>query len=365
MKTKNKLYLTVLAFALTGLSVSTNAQPTNTNKIMGKADSTIIDLAGHKVPVLKGGLYDRFRSNPPLNVIAESSGSSGGNFSWEGATQEQVSNSFFKLVTTESDFVKTLGLTILEGRDIDYAHSSADSSSILLNETAVKRMGLENPVGKYLKWGNENLTIVGIIKDYIIDSPYGDIQPLLVQAGNKYLYNIVIRTNPHAPISQTIEGIEKIIKKFNPAYPFYYKFVDQQYAKKFHDEQQMGTLAFIFSLLAIFISCLGLFGLASYIAESRIKEIGIRKVLGASVTGICTMLSKDFVKLVVISLVLASPIAWWAMNKWLENFTYRIDMQWWMLVIAGGLATSIALITVSTQSIKAAWKNPVDSLRDE
>lgn len=298
-------------------------------------------------------------------TIAESSGSSGGNFSWEGATPEQISNSFFKFVTTESDFVKTLGLTLLEGRDIDYARYAADSSSILLNETAVKRMGLGNPVGKYLKWGDENLTIVGVIKDYIIDSPYGDIQPLLVQAGNKYLYNIVIRTNPQVSMSQAVEGLEKIIKKFNPTYPFYYKFVDQQYAQKFHNEQQMGTLAFIFSMLAIFISCFGLFGLASYIAEARIKEIGIHKVLGASVTNICTMLSKDFVKLVIISLVIASPIAWLAMSKWLENFTYRIDMQWWMLAIAGGLAISISLITVSTQSIKAAWKNPVDSLRDE
>lgn len=299
-------------------------------------------------------------------TIAQSVGSSGGIFSWEGATPDQVSNSFFKFVLTDGGVINTVGLNLLDGRDIDYANSLADSSSILLNETAVKRMGLDSPVGKYLKWGDENLTIVGVIKDYIVDSPYGDIQPLIVKAaGEEYLYNIVIRTNPQLSMVQTIDGIEKIIKKFNPAYPFYYKFVDEQYAKKFHDEQQMGNLAFMFSLLAIFISCLGLFGLASYIAESRIKEIGIRKVLGASITGICTMLSKNFLKLVVFSFVLASPIAWWAMNVWLENFTYRIDMQWWMLTTAGGLAVSVALITVSTQSIKAAWKNPVDSLRDE
>jgi len=298
-------------------------------------------------------------------TIAESYGSSGGNFSWEGATPEQVSNSFFKLAHAESDFVKTLGLTLLEGRDIDYAHSPADSTSVLLNETAVKRMGLENPVGKYLKWGRETFTIVGIINDYIMDSPYEDVQPLLITASDQYMFNIVIRTNPQLPMSKTLEGIEKIIKKFNPAYPFFSKFVDEQYAKKFQDEKQMGTLAFIFSLLAIFISCLGLFGLASYIAETRIKEIGIRKVLGASVTGICSMLSKDFIKLVIVSLLLATPIAWWALNKWLDGFTYHIDMQWWMLALAGGIAISIALLTVSSQSIKAAWKNPVDSLRDE
>src|SRR5690606_2757092 len=164
---------------------------------------------------------------------------------------------------------------------------------------------------------------------------------------NKYLYNIVIRTKANAFMSETLAGIEKTTKKFNPSFPFFYKFVDKQFAKKFQDEQQMGSLAFIFSILAIFISCLGLFGLTSYIAETRVKEIGIRKVLGASVTGICAMLSKEFVKLVIIGLLIASPIAWLTMNKWLNGFTYHIDLQWWILAVAGGLAILIALVTVS------------------
>lgn len=298
-------------------------------------------------------------------TITADNASAGGTFSWEGATQEQEINSFFTLFRTESDFVKTLGLTLLDGRDIDYARSPADSMSVLLNETATKSMKLENPVGKYLKWGDETYTIVGVLKDHIMGSPYEDVRPLLVYPSKRYLYNIVVRTNPQLSMSQSLQGIEKIIKKFNPSYPFSYKFVDEQYAQKFHEQKQMGTLALVFSLLAIFISCLGLFGLVSYIAETRIKEIGIRKVLGASVAGITTMLSKDFIKLVVISLLLASPIAWWAMNKWLNDFTYRIDMQWWMPAIAGGLAIMIALLTISAQSIRAARANPVDSLRDE
>lgn len=298
-------------------------------------------------------------------TIAERSGSAGGNFSWEGATPDQVSNSFFGLISTESDFVKTLGLDLIAGRDIDYARIKADSASILINESAVKQMGIKDPVGKIIKWGDDPLTIVGVISDYILGSPYEEVQPLMVLARDKYLYNIVIRTKANASMSETIAGIEKITKKFNPSYPFYYKFVDQQFAKKFNDEEQMGRLAFIFSLLAIFISCLGLFGLASYTAETRVKEIGIRKVLGASVARICAMLSKEFVKLVIIGLLIASPIAWISMNKWLDGFTYHIELQWWMLAVAGGLAIFIALVTVSSQSIKAAWRNPVDSLKNE
>ena len=298
-------------------------------------------------------------------TIAESSGSAGGNFSWEGATEDEVSNSFFGLVFTESDFVKSVGLNLIAGRDIDYAGIKADSASILINESAVKRMNIKDPVGKIVKWGEEPLTIVGVISDYILGSPYEEVQPLMVLARNKNLYNIIIRTKEHTDIAETIAGIEKTTKKFNPSYPFYYKFVDQQFAKKFQDEQQMSSFGFIFSLLAIFISCLGLFGLASYIVETRVKEIGIRKVLGASITGICTMLSKEFVKLVILGFLLVSPIAWFAMNTWLDGFTYRIDLQWWVPVVAGGIAISIALLTVSFQSIKAALVNPVKSLRDE
>jgi putative ABC transport system permease protein len=271
----------------------------------------------------------------------------------------------FDLGRAESDLVKTLGLRLIAGRDIDYSRLAADSTAALLNEAAVKEMKLENPIGTYLKWGDNTYTIVGVINDYISGSPYNPVKPMLIYANKTALYNLVIRTNPNASMGDQLKKIERIIKKFNPAYPFEYQFVDHKFATKFKDQQQTAQLAFIFSGLAIFISCLGLFGLASYIAELRTKEIGIRKVLGASVSGITAMLSKDFVKLVIISILIASPIAWWAMNKWLQDFSYRIEIQWWIFALAGIAALLVAFVTVSSQAIRAANLNPVKTLRDE
>jgi putative ABC transport system permease protein len=316
-----------------------------------------------KAELLRSGLASQVtRTGWPITVDASSAS---GTFSWEGATPEQVKNSFFSIVKAESDFVRTLGLTLAEGRDLDYARLPADSASVMLNETAVKTMGLKNPVGKYLKWGDKTYTIVGVLKDFITASPYRDINPMLVRASKNYMMNIAIRSNPQLSMVENLQGIEKIVKKFNPAYPFTCNFVDQQYGEKFRDQEQTAMLALVFSLLAICISCLGLFGLASYIAETRIKEVGIRKVLGASVTGISTMLSKDFIKLVGIAVLLAAPIAWWAMNNWLNDFSYRIEIEWWMLVLSGGIAITIALLTVSTQAVRAARTNPVNSIRNE
>jgi ABC-type antimicrobial peptide transport system permease subunit len=174
-----------------------------------------------------------------------------------------------------------------------------------------------------------------------------------------------IRFEPALSTANALSKTEAIFKKYNPAYPFDYKFVDQEYAKKFDDEQRTKTMAGLFAGLAIFISCLGLFGLSAYVAESRTKEIGVRKVLGASVFNITKLLSLDFVKLVVISIVIATPVAWYAMNKWLEDYTYRINISWVIFFIAGLLAITIALVTVSYQAIKAAIANPVESLRTE
>jgi ABC-type antimicrobial peptide transport system permease subunit len=204
-----------------------------------------------------------------------------------------------------------------------------------------------------------------VINDYVYDSPYHPVQPLLITASKNNLYNMVVRTNPALSVDQSLEQIKEILKKFNPAYPFEYQFVDQQFAWKLKEQKQVAQLAFIFSFLAIVISCLGLFGLVSYITEVRTKEIGIRKVLGASVTSITGMLSKDFIKLVLIAIIIASPIAWWAMYKWLQDYPYRIDMQWSVFVLAGLAALTLAIVTVSMQSIKAALSNPVKSLRDE
>ncbi|MEN5087393.1 ABC transporter permease [Sphingobacterium faecium] len=297
--------------------------------------------------------------------ITRNASNSSGNFSWEGATPEQGKKIVFNIGKAESDFVKTLGLKVLEGRDIDFERLASDSLSVLVNEAAIKEMKLKNPIGSILKWGSNTFTIVGVINDYINDSPYSPVTPLLIYPAKDWMLNMVVRTNPSLPIDHNLKQMEEILKKFNPAYPFEYKFVDQQFAIKFKEQQQTAQLAFIFSGLAIFISCLGLLGLASYIAELRTKEIGIRKVLGASVTGITAMLSRDFVKLVLIAILLASPIAWWTMNKWLEDFSYRIEIQWWIFAVAGIAALTIAILTVSTQAIRAANTNPVKTLRDE
>ena len=297
--------------------------------------------------------------------ITRNASNSSGNFSWEGATPEQGKKIVFNIGKAESDFVKTLGLKVLEGRDIDFERLASDSLSVLVNEAAIKEMKLKNPIGSILKWGSNTFTIVGVINDYINDSPYSPVTPLLIYPAKEWMLNMVVRTNPSLPIEHNLKQMEEILKKFNPAYPFEYNFVDQQFAIKFKEQQQTAQLALIFSGLAIFISCLGLFGLASYIAELRTKEIGIRKVLGASVTGITAMLSRDFVKLVLIAILLASPIAWWIMNKWLEDFSYRIEIQWWIFAVAGIAALTIAILTVSTQAIRAANTNPIKTLRDE
>jgi putative ABC transport system permease protein len=297
--------------------------------------------------------------------ITRNASNSSGNFSWEGATPEQGKKIVFNIGKAESDFVKTLGLKVLEGRDIDFGRLASDSLSVLVNEAAIKEMKLKNPIGSILKWGSNTFTIVGVINDYINDSPYSPVTPLLIYPAKEWMLNMVVRTNPSLSIEHNLKQMEEILKKFNPAYPFEYKFVDQQFAIKFKEQQQTAQLALIFSGLAIFISCLGLFGLASYIAELRTKEIGIRKVLGASVTGITAMLSRDFVKLVLIAILLASPIAWWTMNKWLEDFSYRIEIQWWIFAVAGITALTIAILTVSTQAIRAANTNPIKTLRDE
>ncbi len=291
--------------------------------------------------------------------------SAGGNFSWEGATPEQTTNTFFRLYRAEDNLVKTLGLNLIDGRDLDYIRLPADSASVLLNQAAIQAMGLKNPVGQSIKWGDKTYTVVGVIDDFIIGSPYEKVRPMLIYTAQHYMSNMLVKINAQAGVKNSLTTIENVLKKFNPAYPFDFKFVDQRFAAKFNDQQQTGQLTFIFSALAIAISCLGLFGLIAFIAETRIKEIGIRKVLGASVPGIVMMLSKDFVKLVLLALVIAAPIAWWAMNNWLADFTYRIDLVWWMFAWAGLAAVLITVLTVSGQALRAAMANPVDSLRNE
>jgi putative ABC transport system permease protein len=285
-------------------------------------------------------------------------------FKWEGNDANQDKMGFSRLGTA-GDFVKTMGLKLVAGRDVDFNAFPGDSASVMLNETAVKSMHLKSPIGKFITRGNEKLQIIGVFKDFIIRSPYANVDPMIVFASKYWTYNTVIRLNEKNSMTKNLELAEKIFKKYNPAYPFSYEFVDHEFGKKFNDQQQTGSLAFVFAGLTIFISCLGLFGLAAYMAENRAKEIGIRKVLGASVASITQMLTREFVALVLVAIVIATPFAYYAMNKWLQDFSYRINIGWLTFVMAGLVAIIIAVLTVSFQSVKAAIANPVKSIQAE
>lgn len=284
---------------------------------------------------------------------------------WPESTEADKKINFLRF-EADDDFVKTTGSKLLQGRDININEYPTDSTALLLNEAAVKAMRLQDPVGKIIK--NEvgiNCHVVGVLKDFIIESPYEEIKPMVIQ-GLTTSYPVVhFRLNPASSAAVDLAKAEKIFKQYNPQYPFEYVFADEAFAAKFREEQQDGTLSALFAGLTIFISCLGLLGLASYMAENRIKEIGIRKVLGASVSSITKLLSVDFIRLVLVSIIIASPIAWWTMNKWLQGYTYRIPIEWWVFVLAGFVAVTIALFTVSFQAIKAALSNPVKSLKTE
>jgi ABC-type lipoprotein release transport system permease subunit len=285
--------------------------------------------------------------------------------SWPGSTPEDRKLAFVQF-QADADFVRTTGTRLLMGRDIDLKTYPTDSTALLLNESAVKAMHLTDPIGKIVTDNNgSNYHIVGVIKDFIIESPYDPVAPMVIEGLQRNYPVIHYRLNPAHSIADDLARAEKVFKQYNPQYPFEFYFVDEDYNVKFRAEQQEGTLGTLFAGLAIFISCLGLFGLATYMAERRRKEIGIRKVLGASVGGITALLSADFLKLVLIAVVIATPIAGYAMHAWLQGFSYRIALTGWIFLFSGLLALVIALLTVSFQAIRAAVANPVRSLRNE
>jgi len=272
----------------------------------------------------------------------------------------------FSQFATTGDFVKTVGLKLIEGRDINLAEYPADTMSVVINQSAAKAIGFKDPVGQSIRYGGKPVMIVGVFKDFIIGSPYQPVGPLLVFGSKTWWYNALnFRLNPKNTVSADLKLAAAIFKKYNPAYPFQYKFIDEEYNEKFHDEVRTGTLAAVFASLTIIISCLGLFGLATYMAESRSKEIGIRKVLGASVSNIIQLLTKEFVALVVIAIIIAVPIGWYVMNKWLMNYDYRIHISWTVFAYSGILAIAIAILTVSFQAGKAAIVKPVNSIKAE
>lgn len=235
-----------------------------------------------------------------------------------------------------------------------------------MNESAVKVMRINDPVGKMIRNDRGvDYHVVGVLKDFIIESPYEVVAPMIIQGLSTSYPVLHFRLNPANPLSEDLKKAEAIFKRYNPQYPFEYYFTDEAYNRKFRAQQQEGKLGLLFSALTIFISCLGLFGLASYMAESRTREIGIRKVLGASVASVTILIARDFVRLILVAVVIATPIAWYAMYSWLGGFSYRIHIGVGVFVAAGLLAIFIALATIGYQAITAARANPVKSLRTD
>ena len=270
----------------------------------------------------------------------------------------------FGNVSVAWDYGKTVGWTIKEGRDFSKEFGS-DSSAFIINEAAAHFMGLEKPIGETVTWFGTPFTVIGVVKNMVMNSPYDEVRPVIYNLSNEAGGVILAKINPNSSTKDALSNIEKVFKKFNPEQPFEYRFTDEEYAKKFGNEERIGKLAGFFAALAIAISCLGLFGLTSFVAEQRKKEIGVRKILGASVFNLWTLLSKDFVTLVLISFLVATPMAYYFMHNWLQNYQYRTAMSWWVFLAAGCGALTITLATVSFQSIKAALTNPVKSLRTE
>ena len=283
-------------------------------------------------------------------------------FSWPGKDPNLSTD--FGVVAGSYDYGKTISWQIKEGRDFskDFA---TDSAAVILNEAAVKYMNLKDPVGQTVTWWDQSLKVIGIIKNMVIESPYNDVRPIIYPLLSDQGNMAIIRLNPAVSASEALKKIEPIFKRYNSEQPFEYNFVDDEYAKKFGDEERIGKLSGIFTMLAIIISCLGLFGLTSFVAEQRKKEIGVRKVLGASVFNVWNLLSKDFVMLVVIAFLIAVPLSYYFMHEWLQNYSYRTSLSFWIFLAAGIGALLITMVTVSFQSIKAAVANPVKSLRTE
>jgi len=288
-------------------------------------------------------------------------GSSTGDTDWEG--KEPGRMFIIRPMGVEKDFVQSFKLKLAAGES--FTGAKADSTHVILNETAVKSTGIKNPIGKRFKLWQTNATIIGVVKDFHFASMREKVEPAIFyyQPVQSFGRLYVKTTGQDAP--RATAAAARVWKRYSPEYPFDYQFLDEQYNEMYKSEQRTGQLFNFFAGVAILVSCLGLFGLATFTAQQRTKEIGIRKVLGASVPGLVALLSADFLRLVLIGILVASPIAWWIMNQWLADFAYKINIQWWVFVLAGVLAVAIALLTVSFQSVRAALMNPVKSLRSE
>ena len=306
-----------------------------------------------------GAIEEMAASNSPLTQVWNTNGG----FEWEGKDPNLAVD--FPNNTVSYEFGKTVQWKIKDGRDFskDFA---TDSAAFVINESAAKFLDFQNPVGKILQWNKKPFTIIGVVSDIMQESPFYPVRPTLYHTDTyDNMYNLILRLNPNSSTKQSLSKIEQVWKKYTPSVPFDPKFVDEAFGSKFRAEERIGKLSSYFAILAIFISCLGLFGMASFVAEQRTKEIGIRKVLGASIVNVWRLLSTEFVLLVLFSSILSAPVAYYYLNNWLSDYDYRIKISWQVFVLAAIAALLITLITVSFQAIKAAIANPVKSLRNE
>jgi putative ABC transport system permease protein len=321
------------------------------------------DITGHydvmRNDLLKsGGAIEMAESSSPATQVW----SSQIGFDWPGKDPKSVP--LFDVTACTHDFGRTVGWSIKEGRDFDRKFIT-DSGGLILNEEAVKLIGIQHPVGMNIRWDDKQHKVIGVVRDLVMSSPYAPIKPGIFFLDYGWANVITVRLNPAMTTQRALDAIEPVFKKYNPGAGFEYNFVDEDYAKKFNDEQRIGSLASVFAVLAIFISCLGLFGLASFVAEQRTREIGMRKVLGASLFRLWRLLTVDFVLLVVISCLIAIPLSWFFLHQWLQQYEYRTPMSWWAFAAASIGALVITLLTVSYQAVKAASMNPIGALRSE
>jgi ABC-type antimicrobial peptide transport system permease subunit len=328
------------------------------------------------VETLTPNIYDHFDAfhNDLINTGAVSgvawsttpvteTNNSQSNFDW--AERDKTGTQNFATVGVSKEYGRTIGWQFIDGRDYRSGTGGTDGFGFVINEAAAKMMGFKNPVGETIHWYGYNFHIIGVVKNMVMDSPFSPTQATIFYMAPWHLSVLNIKMKPGVSVQGALKKIGQVYGQYNPGQPFEYKFADDEYARKFDVEERVGKLAGFFAALAILISCLGIFGMASFIAEQRVKEIGVRKVLGASVFNLWQLLSKDFVLLVFISLLIASPLAFYFMHKWLQNYEYRSNISWWIFAVAGAGAIVITLLTVSFQAIKAAMANPVRSLRSE
>ncbi|CCH51909.1 Macrolide export ATP-binding/permease protein macB [Fibrisoma limi BUZ 3] len=313
-------------------------------------------------------LKNKLLQNPIIKGVSLTDGSVGGEMNnkttfsfYAGGREQPVSTEYFSV---DHDFLNVLQIKLKEGRNVSPDFASDSAGAVLINEAMLKRLSWKNRTAGLIEFDTRKIPIAGVIRDFHLRSLHNQIEPLVLILHPDRGDNLLIRIAPQN-VPAALAYVRETYEAVNPSQPFEYAFLDQTFAEQYRSDERKGGLFLGFSGIAIFIACLGLFGLATFTAEQRTKEIGVRKVLGASVASIVTLLSKDFLKLVLIAIAIASPVAWWGMNQWLSDFAYKIAIEWWVFVLAGALAISIALLTVSFQSIKAALMNPVKSLRSE